>query len=118
MPLESPGHAGAQTSMQSTILLHNRIRVRSQGSAGTSRGFGKASSRYSQINVDSMIAFPSCTSVGTMPLGLSFKYFGSYCSACALIVRRFTQADLSCRLATVTVAELPLVALALEESLP
>src|SRR6516225_10874781 len=81
MPLESPGHAGAQTSMQSTILLHNRIRVRSQGSAGTSRGFGKASSRYSQINVDSMIAFPSCTSVGTMPLGLSFKYFGSYCSA-------------------------------------
>jgi len=48
-------------SPSSTILLHNRIRVRSHGSAGTSRGFGKASSRYSQINVDSMIAFPSCT---------------------------------------------------------
>src|SRR5262249_60253005 len=65
----------------STILLQSAIRARNQGSAGMKSGSGNVSSRYSQMRVDSMIALPSCRSVGTPPFGLSFRYFGSYCSA-------------------------------------
>src|SRR5215831_11332714 len=60
----------------STILLQSRIRLRNQGSAGMRSGSGNVSSRYSQMRVDSMIALPSCRSVGTTPFGLSFRYFG------------------------------------------
>ena len=57
----------------STNLLHSRMRVRSAGSFGMSGGSGKVSSMYSQISVDSMTGVPSCTSVGTTPLGLSLR---------------------------------------------
>ena len=57
----------------STNLLHSRIRVRSAGVFGISGGSGKVSSMYSQISVDSITGVPSCTKVGTTPLGLSFR---------------------------------------------
>src|SRR6516164_2774580 len=57
----------------SPILLQSRIRLRNQGSAGMRSGSGNVSSRYSQMRVDSMIALPSCRSVGTTPFGLSFS---------------------------------------------
>jgi hypothetical protein len=60
-------------SPSSTSLLQMRMRLRSQGSAGTSDGSGKASSRYSQMSVDSITGLPSCTRVGTTPLGLSLR---------------------------------------------
>src|SRR5262245_38967421 len=67
-------------SPSSTSLLQTRMRLRCQGSDGTSSGWGNVSSRYSQISVDSITGLPSWTSVGTTPLGLSLRYFGSYCS--------------------------------------
>ena len=60
-------------SPSSTALLHSRMRGRFVAAVGIKGGSGKIPSIYSQINVDSMTAEPSCTSVGTTPFGLSFR---------------------------------------------
>lgn len=72
-------------SPSSSRLVHRRIRARPKASAGRSAGSGKASSRYSQITVDSTITRPSCTSVGTTPYGFIARYSG----VCWSPARRF-----------------------------
>ncbi len=56
----------------STDLVHSRISARAAAVGGFSAGDGKVSSMYSLMTVDSQITSPSCTSVGTTALGLSF----------------------------------------------
>ena len=67
------------------------MRARSAGALGTSGGLGNVSSMYSQISVDFITGTPSCTRVGTTPLGLSLRYSGSYCSVLNRSTRRASQ---------------------------
>jgi hypothetical protein len=49
------------------------MRARSLGPAGRSGGSGKTSSMYSLMQNELMMGVPSCTKVGTTPLGLSAR---------------------------------------------
>ena len=77
-------HSAQRVNLANEVPLgqaaHGRVARQPAGVAGRSAGSGKDSSRYSQMSVDSTMAAPSCTRVGTTPLGLSFRYSGSYCS--------------------------------------
>src|SRR5262245_18128758 len=57
-------------------LHHRRIVARSTGLLGLSGGFGKTSSKYEQITLDSTIVLPSCTSTEHEPTRIHLLEFG------------------------------------------
>jgi hypothetical protein len=82
--------AGCTTS--SNVFSHAGALALGKGSDGRRGGEGKTSSTYWQITEDSRITLPSCTSVGTTPFGLSFRYSGRKCSNLRSSRRRSAQA--------------------------
>src|SRR5215467_6272882 len=64
------------------------MRARASAVVGESDGCGNTSSRYSMMHDESVTGSPSCTSVGTTPFGLIWRYSGVSCSSLAKLISR------------------------------